>query len=73
MKKENEKVAYRKLEKVENLRNLGKVIPIFLFPSLRFYSTAKIENTDLKISEKNPRDFRDFRVFDLTNISEFIY
>ena len=35
---------------------------VFLFPSFRFCPTAKIENSDLKISEKN---FRVFRVFDL--------
>ena len=36
---------------------------VFLFPSFRFCSIAKIENLDLKISEKNFRVFRDFRVF----------
>ena len=64
--KENEKVANLKLEKVGNLRNLGKIIPSF-----RFCPTAKIENSDLKISEKIFRDFRDFRgfrVFDLQSI-----
>ena len=35
---------------------------VFLFPSFRFCPIAKIEKSDLKISEKN---FRDFRVFDL--------
>ena len=35
---------------------------VFLFPNFRFCPTAKIENLDLKISEKN---FRGFRVFDL--------
>ena len=35
---------------------------VFLFPSFRFCPIAKIENSDLKISEKN---FRVFRVFDL--------
>ena len=41
---------------------------VFLFPSFRFCPIAKIENSDLKISEKNFRVFRDFlvfRVFDL--------
>ena len=50
-------MANRKLGKVGNLVNLGKVIPSF-----RFCPTAKIENSDLKILEKN---FRGFRVFDL--------
>ena len=39
IKKENEKVANRKLGKVGNLRNLGKVIPSFLvskFSILRY-------------------------------------
>ena len=38
---------------------------VFLFPSFRFCPTAKIENSDLKISEKNFRDFQGFQVFDL--------
>ena len=39
---------------------------VFSFPSFRFCPTAKIENSDLKISDKNFRVFRDFRVFNLT-------
>ena len=35
---------------------------VFLNPSFRFCPIAKIENLDLKISEKN---FQDFRVIDL--------
>ena len=35
---------------------------VFLFPSFWFCPTAKIENSDLKISEKK---FRVFRVFNL--------
>ena len=45
-----------------------KLFRVFLFPSFRFCPTAKIRNSDLKISEKNFRDFPDFRgfrVFDL--------
>ena len=38
---------------------------VFLFPSFQFCSTAKIENSDSKISGKNFRDFRGFLVFDL--------
>ena len=60
MKKKKEKVANRKLGKDGDLGNLGKIIPSF-----QFCPTAKIENSDLKISENNFRDFRDFRVFDL--------
>ena len=37
---------------------------VFLFPSFRFCPIAKIENSDLKISEEH---FRVFRVFDLAN------
>ena len=33
---------------------------VFLFPSFRFCLIAKIENSDLKILQKNFRDFRDF-------------
>ena len=51
-------MANRKLGKVGNLRNLGKIIPSF-----RFYPTTK--NSDLKILEKNFRGFRLFRVFGL--------
>ena len=69
-KKENEKVANRKLGKVGNLRNLGKVIPSFLISefSILLYSQNRKHGP-----EKNSRDFQDFRVFDLTNISELIY
>ena len=45
---------------------------VFLFPSFRFCPKAKIENSDLKISEEKFRVFRDFwvfRVFDLANVS----
>ena len=38
---------------------------VFLFPSFRVCPTAKIKNSDLKISEKN---FRVFRVFDLAYV-----
>ena len=41
---------------------------VFLFPSLRFCPTAKVKNLDLKISEKNFWDFRNFQVFDLALI-----
>ena len=47
--------------KLGNLGNLGNIILSFLIP-----------NSDLKISEKNVRVFRDFRVlrvFDLAHIS----
>ena len=53
----NEKMVNRKLGKVGNLGNLGKLFRVFLFPSFRFFPTAKIENSDLKILEKNFRDF----------------
>ena len=38
---------------------------VFFFSSFRLYPAAKIENSDFKISERNFRDFRGFRVFDL--------
>ena len=41
---------------------------VLLFPSFRFCPIAKIENSDLKISEKN---FRVFRVFDLASYIPF--
>ena len=49
-------------EKSEISEISEKLFQVFLFPSFRFCPTAKIENSDLKILEKN---FRDFRVFDL--------
>ena len=59
-------MASRKLGKVGNLGNLEKFsyFRVFLFPSFQFCPTAKIGNTDLKISEKNVRGFR---VFDLAH------
>ena len=33
------------------------LLRVFLCPSFRFCPRAKIENSDLKISEKNFRDF----------------
>ena len=50
---------------IENLENseISEILfRVFLFPSFQFCLTAKIENSVLKISEKN---FRVFRVFDL--------
>ena len=41
------------------------MLRVFLFPSFRFFTTAKTENSDLKILENFFRDFRGFRVFDL--------
>ena len=55
----------------KHLGNLGKVIPNFIIQSFRFCPTGKIENSDLKISEKYFRDvgdFRGFRVFDLASL-----
>ena len=44
---------------------------VFLFPSFRFCPIAKIENSELEISEKN---FRVFRVFDLAeNLACFVF
>ena len=62
IKKENEKVLNWKLGKVGISEKLSRV---FLFPSFRFCRTAKIENSDLKISGKKFRDFQGFRVSDL--------
>ena len=56
-KKENEKVTYWKLG---NLRNLRNIIPGFLISEFSVCPTAKIENSDLKISGTNFRDFQGF-------------
>ena len=69
IKKENKKVANWKFGKVGNLGNLGKVIPSF-----RFWPTAKIGNSNLKVSEKIFWDFQDilsFRVFDLACLGSY--
>ena len=70
IKKENQKEANRKLGNLENLGNLGNIIPSFVFPNFRFCPTAKTENLDLKISEKY---FRVFRVFDLASTSRIFF
>ena len=49
---------------IENSETSEILFRVFLFPSFRFCPIAKIENSDLKISEE---DFRVFRVFDLAN------
>ena len=52
-----------KKEQIENSKKSEiseKLFQVFLFPSIRFCPTAKIENSNL---EKKFRDFRDFRVF----------
>ena len=52
------------IENSEKSEISEKLFRVFFFPSFRFCPTAKIENSDLKISEKN---FRGFRVFDLAD------
>ena len=47
---------------IENSETSETLFRVFLFPSFGFYPRVKIENSDLKISEKK---FLDFRVFDL--------
>ena len=42
---------------------------VFLFSSFLFCPIAKIENSDLKISEKNFRVFPDFRVFQVFDLA----
>ena len=55
-----EKGQIKNSEKLEKSEISEKLFQVFLFPSFRFCPTTKIENSDLKISEKNVRDFRDF-------------
>ena len=61
------------LQKSEISEISEKLFRDFLFPSFRFSRTAKIENSDLKISEKNFRDFRDFRGFRVFNLALFFH
>ena len=62
---------------IENLENSEiseiseKLFRVFLFPSFRFCPTAKIENLDLNILEKNFRDSRDFRGFRVFDLADF--
>ena len=56
-------------EKSEISEISEKLFRVFLFPSFRFCPTAKIENSDLKIFEKNFRDFEDFPVFRAFNLA----
>ena len=56
------------IENSEKSEISEKLFRVFLFPSFRFWPTAKIENSNLKISKKSFWDFQDFRssrVFDL--------
>ena len=57
------------IENSETSEILEILFRVFLFPSFRFCPTAKIENSDINISEKFFRDFRGFRVFDLAGDS----
>ena len=57
-------MANRKLGKVGNL---GEIIL-----SIRFFPTAKIENPDSKILEKNFRNFQGFWIFDLAYLARMI-
>ena len=50
---------------LENSETSEILFRVFLFPGFQFWPTAKIENSDLKISENSFRDFRGFQVFDL--------
>ena len=53
---------------IENWEISEILFRVFLFPSFRFCPRVKIENSDLKISEKFFRDFRSFGVFDLGSL-----
>ena len=55
------------IENLEKSEISEKLFRVFLFPSFRFCQTTKIRNSDLKISEKNFRDFRGFQVFELAD------
>ena len=66
--KNNEKMANRNLGS-EKSRKSRKINPSFLISEFSILPTTKIENSDLKILEKNFRDFRGFRVFDLAQFN----
>ena len=60
-------------EKSEISEISKKLFRVFLFPSFRFFPTAKIENSDLKFLGKNFVDFRGFRVFDLALFKHVVF
>ena len=53
LRKKMKKWHIENSEKSEISEFSEKLFRVFLFPSLRFCPTAKIENSDLKILEKN--------------------
>ena len=53
---------------IENSEISKILVRVFLFPSFRFCTRVKIENSDLKISENFFRDFRGFGVFDQVSL-----
>ena len=53
LRKKMKKWQIENSEKSEISEISEKLFQVFLFPSFRFCSTAKIENSDLKILEKN--------------------
>ena len=63
------KTGKSKLGNLENLGNLGDIIPSFLISKFSILHKAKIENSDLKFSEKNFRVFWDFRVFQVLGLA----
>ena len=50
------------IENLEKSEISEKLFRVFLFSSFQSFPTAKIQSSDLKISEKNSRDFRGFQV-----------
>ena len=67
-KKSRKKMKKWQIENFEKLEILEKLFQMFLFPSFWFCPTAKMENSDLKISEKNFWDFWGFWVFYLADL-----
>ena len=63
MKKKKKKIKLTKkmkkwqIENSEKSQISEKLFRVFFFPSFRFWLQGKIENSDLKILEKNVRDF----------------
>ena len=53
MRKKTKKWQLENLEMSEISEILEKLLRVFFFPSFQFCATAKIENSDLKILEKN--------------------
>ena len=69
-KKFFEKSKKGQFENSETSEISEKLFRAIFFPSFQFCPRAEIENSDLKIPEKNFWDFQDFRGFRVFDLAE---